>query len=352
MRTIDADGHVMEPDAIWTEYLPRELHALAPRRVVDSEGRSRQLIGGELKEFIPMGPDWGQRYRHGGHDPKLRLEDMDTEGIEISVLFPTTGLFFPGLADARAQVALCHAYNDWLRDFCATDPARLVGVAVVPQLDVDATLAEARRAVVELGFRGVMLRPNPIGGRGLDDPAWDPLWSLLAELGVPAAIHEGTTQDVVQSGYDRFTNFMFRHACSHPHEQQIACLSLIGAGVLERHPGLRVAFLESGCGWIAWWLERLEEHVEHWGHASRPLPLAPTEYFLRQCFISAEPDERTLPGVIELLGDRNVIFASDYPHPDAKFPGVVAEMADRDDLSDASKARILRDNAARCFGLG
>ena len=131
----------------------------------------------------------------------------------------------------------------------------------------------------------------------------------------------------------------------------MAMLALICGGVLERHPRLRVAFLESGCGWIAWWLERLHEHLEHWGHASQPLPRSPEEYFQRQCFISSEPDERTLPGILSLLGDEQVLFATDYPHPDGIFPGVVAAMADRTDLPAASKSRVLRDNAARCFGL-
>jgi predicted TIM-barrel fold metal-dependent hydrolase len=353
MRAIDADGHVTEPDSIWTEYLPQALHPFAPRRVHDNEGRSRQLIGGELKEFIPTAPHWGPfGPRRGGSDPKQRLADMDSEGIELSVLFPTTGLYFPGVGDLAIQAALCRAYNDWLADFCRADPRRLIGVALIPQADVAASLAELRRCVEQHGFRGVMVRPNPIRGRNLDDPYYHPLWELAEELDVAVAVHEGTTQDVVQSGRDRFTNFMFRHVCSHPHEMQMALLALVCGGVLERYPRLRFAFLESGCGWIAWWLERMHEHLEHWGHASQPLPSSPEEYFRRQCFISSEPDERTLPAVIALLGDEQILFASDYPHPDGIWPGVVRAMSEREDLSATSKTRVLRDNAARCFGLG
>jgi predicted TIM-barrel fold metal-dependent hydrolase len=307
-------------------------------------------VGGVLQEFIPRGADWDQRIRPGGHDAKARLADMDAEGLDVSVLFPTTGLYFAGVADPAVQQALCRAYNDWLRDWCSQDPRRLIGVAVLPQADVDASIAEAQRAV-GLGLRAVMLRPNPIRGRNLEDPVFEPLWSALEELGVPVALHEGTTQDVVQVGHDRFDNFLFRHALSHPLEQQIACLSLICGGVLERHPRLRVAFLESGCGWALYWLERLDEHMEEWGHASLPLPLRPSEYFARQCYISCEPDERALPALISVLGDDNLLFASDYPHPDGIFPGVVAALADRADLSPGSKAKLLRDNALRCFGL-
>jgi predicted TIM-barrel fold metal-dependent hydrolase len=276
---------------------------------------------------------------------------MDAEGIAISVLFPTTGLFFAGIEDLRVQGALCRAYNDWLRDYCAAAPERLVGAAVVPLADASVAIAETRRAVEELGFRAVMVRPNPVAGRPLHDVYYDPFWKTCEDLGVPACIHEGTTQNVVQSGLDRFEDFMFRHACSHPHEQQIACLSFTCGGILERFPALRVCFLESGCGWLPSWLERLDEHVESWGFASVPLPHAPSEYFARQCFISCDPSERGVPAVISLLGDDGILFASDYPHPDGIFPGVVSALAERSDLSPASKQKILRTNAQRCFPL-
>ena len=350
--TIDADGHVTEPREMWRERLPSELRAAAPRLVRDEQGHIRVYMAGEMMPPMPMPKEWeGQAQRAGGADPKARLEEMDAEGIERSVLFPTTGLFFGGIEDDLAQTALCRVYNDWLGEYCAADPDRLIGVAAVPQNDLTAAVEEARRAVTEYGFVGVMVRPNLIRGRNLHHPAYEPLWKEMENLGVTIAVHEGTTQNVIQSGRDRFDSFAFRHACSHPHEQQMGVLSLICGGVLERHPGLRAVFLEAGCGWAPYWLERLDEHMEKWGFAAAPLPHEPSEYFARQCFVSAEPDERTLPAVISTLGDDNIIFASDYPHPDAIFPGVVAALADRDDLSTETKTKILATNPVRCFGL-
>jgi predicted TIM-barrel fold metal-dependent hydrolase len=267
------------------------------------------------------------------------------------VLFPTFGLFFAGLERADVQAVLCRAYNDWLHEFSSADARRLIGVAVVPQSDLGAALAEARRCVGELGFRGVMMRPNPVRGRTLGDPYWDPLWTLLEEAGVPLAVHEGTSQDLPQSGRDRFDNYALRHVCSHPHEQQIACAALAMGGVLERHPALRAVFLESGCGWLPHWLERMDEHVHAWGHALAKLPLLPSEYFRRQCFVSCDPNERTLPSVVELAGEDVVLFATDYPHPDAIAGDLVAQIADRPELSSSAREKILRANAERCFGL-
>ena len=352
LRVVDADGHVNEPPDLWAQYLPAEFVDRAPQRVRDEQGRTRNVIDGEMLEVIPMAPEWNSADRPtGGWDPEARLADMDAEGIAQAVLFPTTGLFFAGIDDAALETALCRAYNDWLFDYAAADRSRLIGVATIPQHDVDAAIAEARRAVDDLGARGIMVRPNPIAGRPLHHPIYEPLWAAAAELDVPVAIHEGTTLNVVQSGHDRFEDFAYRHACSHPHEQQIACLSFTCAGILERHPDLRVVFLESGCGWIAWWLERLDEHMEEWEHATTAPPLPPSEYFARQCFISTEPNEHTLPAVVSLLGADNIVFASDYPHPDAIFPGAVRALSERTDLDAATITAILDTNPRRCFGL-
>lgn len=349
LPAIDADGHVQEPEAIWARLLPPRLRPFAPRYQRDSRGRLRMIVGGEQKPLIPVPESMLGSGPAGGHDPKARLAEMDRQRIEKSVLFPTTGLMFQGLSRAELQIALCRAYDDWLSEFCGADPARLLGVAVVPQLDPVECLSEARRAVCELGFRGVMLRPNPIGGRTLGDPIWDPLFELCTELDVPLCIHEGTTQDVPQSGRDRFDNFAMRHVASHPHEQQLAVETLVMGGALERHPKLRVVFLESGCGWLPYWLDRMDEHVEAWHFATAKLPLKPSEYFRRQCFISCDPNERSLPSVLSLCGDDNVVFATDYPHPDAVAGDLVAQISERAELSAQSIEKVLRSNAERCF---
>ena len=221
----------------------------------------------------------------------------------------------------------------------------------MPQCDLGAALAEARRCVRELGFRGVMMRPNPVRARTLGDPYWDPLWSLLEELDVPLAVHEGTTQDLPQSGRDRFENYALRHVCSHPHEQQIACAALVMGGVLERHPGLRVDFLESGCGWLPHWLERMDEHVHGWGHAIAKLPLAPSEYFRRQCFVSCDPNERTLPSVVALAGEDVVGVRHRLSAPGRARGRSRRAHRGAPELSPAAREKILRRNAQRCFGL-
>jgi predicted TIM-barrel fold metal-dependent hydrolase len=276
---------------------------------------------------------------------------MDRHGIQISVLYPSAGLHFASIPESDVAIALCRAYNDWLADFCSVDPSRLLGVALLPQIDVGASVAEARRAIAELGFKGVMMRPNPVAGRTLDSAAFDPLWSVLEGLDVPVGLHEATTMNVLQAGTDRYDNYMFLHVISHPHEHQMACLSLICGGVLERHPGLRVAFLEAGCGWVPYWLERMDQHIRYWGGASARLQLPPSEYFKRQCFVSPVADEQTLPDVANRVGAASLIYTSDYPYPYTTTPRIADALLQRNDLEPRILEALVRDNPARLYGL-
>jgi predicted TIM-barrel fold metal-dependent hydrolase len=351
LRVIDVDGHLAEPPELWDRYLDPRYRELAPRWVRDNQGRRRLTIGGVLKPAVPFPPGPALVDTAGAHDAKTRLADMDREGIEIMAMYPTVGLYLFGIDRVDLTAALCRAYNDWTHDYCSEDPKRLLAPVLLPQLDVHESVVELRRGLDELGARAAMLRPNPVGGRTLDDPAFDPVWEILEERSAPLVLHEGTTQDVPEMGSDRYDNYLFRHMLSHPFEQQTALLSLICGGVLERHPGLRVLIVEAGMAWVPYWLERMDHHVEKWGFASTPLRLTPSEYFHRHCFVSADAEEKLLPLVVQAIGDDNLCFSTDYPHPDHAFEGIVAGLVARPDLSEASKRKILGENAARLFGL-
>jgi predicted TIM-barrel fold metal-dependent hydrolase len=265
MRIVDADGHVVEPLDLWERYAPVRFRAAAPRVVVDEEGSARYRLEGRLTPRLPFMRRAGERAPFvpapGGMDPAARLADLDREGIAAAVLYPSTGLLLGGVEDPAAAVALCCAYNDWLRDYCAADPTRLLGVAAVPLQDPAAAASEA----VRLGFQAVFVRPNPCAGRALGDPAYEPLWAACERAGVAVAVHEGTTLHVPTVGIDRFPDFLSQHVVSHALEQQLACVGFVTSGILERHPGLRVVFLEAGCGWVPYLLERLDRHFESWG---------------------------------------------------------------------------------------
>lgn len=359
---VDADGHVVEPETAWVG-LP---DAVRPRIARDAHGYEHVVVGDTEILAVPLGNlgrpgstfDDPATFRPladalpGGWDPALRLADMDAEGIDQSVLYPSIGLYFCVVPDATSAVMLATAYNDWLAGYCATDGRRLFGAAMLPLQDPEAAAAELRRAVGELGFVAGFVRPNPVLGRSLSDRAYDVVWDAAEELDVPIGIHEGSSVIVPTLGADRPFNPMILHAVSHSFEEMLACAQLITFGVLERHPGLRLVFLESSGGWAPFWLERLDEQAESFGGFSPDLKLRPSEYFARQCAISFEVDERTLPALVPFVGAERIVWGSDYPHHDATFPGAVAAL--RQTLAPcptATQAKVLGLNARGIYRL-
>lgn len=363
LRIIDADGHVLEPRAAW-ESLPDRFR---PQIQTDAQGLDHVLIAGQ-EVFVarlgqmgtpgtdvgePVGPVPLEEARAGAFDPRARLVDMDGEGIDEVVLYPTIGLGFWAIADPEAATAVARAYNDWLAGYCAADPARLHGAAMVPFQDPQAAIAELRRAKEELGFVSAFVRPNPCLGRTLVDPANEPFWSAAEELSMAVSVHEGFQTAIPPLGSDRQpNNVLVLHAVSHTFEQMFACAQLIGLGVLERHPGLRVAFLEAGGGWAPYWLARLDHQIPSYHRFAPRLSLLPSEYFARQCWVSFEIDEETLPVLAPFVGTDRVVWGSDYPHADSHFPGAVEEIEKVvSTMEEESRRRILGANALALYGL-
>src|SRR5262249_55402358 len=248
--------------------------------------------------------------------------------------------------------AICQAYNRWVADFCRASSGRIAGAALVNLHDPAAAVAQARHAVEELGLRAIFVRPNRHNGRNLHDPAYEPLWATIEALGVPLAVHEGSGARLPVTGADRFlNNVLMQHVASHPLEMMCAVVSIISGGVLERHPRLRVAFLEAGASWLPYWLWRLDEHFESLGRRDTPeLTRPPSEDFRRQCFARVRCDAAPLAQTIGLLGDDCLLFASDYPHADAKYPHAVDTFLALPGIADPSRRKILWDNPLRLYG--
>ncbi len=151
-------------------------------------------------------------------------------------------------------------------------------------------------------------------------------------------------------GAHRFKTRFQSHTVSHPMEQMAAMVGLIGSGVLERHPNLRVAFLESGGGWLPYMLWRLDEQYEQQSFEAPHLKMKPSRYFQRQCWISVESDEPNVKAVADAVGEDRLVISSDFPHAD-HAPGGLKRFADRGDLSDSLKRKTLWDNTMRFYGL-
>ena len=203
-RLLDSDMHIIEPPDLWERYIDPAFKSQAPRGWPGPENPSVLEVAGKVMPRIAATPQAhyqtmyarkADRYRRAierNFDPASQLEAMDTEGIDVAVLFPTRGLYALATDDLEPDLAaaIARAYNDWLADFCAPDPGRLIGTAMVAPHHVEAAVAEARRNA-QRGFRAIFMRPNVVHGRNWHDPYYDPLWAEAARLSMAVCFHEG-----------------------------------------------------------------------------------------------------------------------------------------------------------------
>jgi len=357
---IDADGHGGEPPR-WRRRIPDAFRSQMAAYVHSMKLTYADVPGGglQLNDENPREATWDDEdevdfdpsMRAGMSDPAARLEDMDLEGIDVTVMFPPGSGEEWALGDATFAGALCRTLNDARAEYAAFAPERLKVVAKLPMLEPAMAADELERCVTEHRFVG-MVTAQHILERNLDDPAFDVVWATAQRLGVPVCVHGGgQAPGQVPIAIDRFSTRLAKHAITHPVGAMLALTSFTVGGVLARFPDLRVAFLEAGAGWLPFWLERLDEHWELLPEQAPALDRPPSTYFSGRGFVSCEPEERSVPWVLDRVGDETVCYASDYCHWDCAFPRSVQLLGERGDLSDARKAAVLAGNAARLYGL-
>ncbi len=376
-EVIDSDGHVVEPDIVWSEYSDpayREFLSSSAGGGVQRLAVQRAYPDADVGEVLGRaseaeGEHWGnvagadsweeesrlKMGRPGGYDPQARLVDMDAEGIDVAVLYPTSMLSWVEEPDLFG--AACRAYNRWLADYCSAAPTRLYGVGVVPLQDMEMAVAELHRCVEQLGFKAVMIRPCPyLGTKKLNHPDYDPFWAEAESLSCPIGVHPSPHGDMPNSCRllglaDGVTSPMnglaLRQGITNAFDLQMAVAYFVLGGICERHPDLQIAFLEGTGGWIVPMLERFDHQFRIFG--SDDQKGLPTELFARQCMISFDPDEVALPFTAEHLGAHKILWASDYPHPDAKIPGVVKELIEAVTPLPAESQRLIVGATARQF---
>jgi len=349
-HVIDADGHGGDlPN--WAERLPDQFKPQWQERVARIKTHFANLPGVGVKETKGKAK-LDMANRAGMTDPVARIADMDLEGIDQTIMFPGgAGEEWAGL-DPKFAHALCRTLNDARAEFTRHDPTRLMSVAKLPMIDPEAAAAELRRAVTELGMKG-MVTPQHVREKNLNDPSFDVVWKTAEELGVAVCVHGGGQAiDQVPIGVDRWNTRLEMHAFTHPVGQMMATMAFTVGGILHRHPKLRVAFLEANTGWLPFWLHRLDEHWELTPEQAPIIDRKPSEYFLSgRCFIGMDPDEEGAAHTVNELGEDVVVYASDYYHWDCAFPETVKIVSERKDLSNSAKKKIFEDNARRLYAL-
>ena len=373
---VDGDGHVLEPADLWVRNVSKKFRDKAPRLFVDEEtGGEGWIADGpiiirpphagavgcarwspERRRLQGVGSHYATDGPPAGFDPDERIKEQDREGIDIAVMYPTLGLFLGGIQDPELAVECHQIYNDWVADWCGKHPDRFFAAGAVPLQDPAASVKEARRCVEKLGMRALFVRPNAYGERHVHDKDFDPVWAEAEGLGVPVALHPAGTGEVwgaPQLYGRRWGLFPGFKVMAFLFDNYFALTAMVGTGVLERFPRLKLLVLESGAGWVLHWLDQMD----HWIGEVNPqdmdgLSLLPSGYFRRQVFVSVDPDEKSLPATIDIIGSDRIMWASDYPHTDVTAPSVVAELREHlAPMPQETQRKILGANALAIYGI-
>ncbi|HYY24323.1 MAG TPA: amidohydrolase family protein [Candidatus Udaeobacter sp.] len=349
--------------------------------IIDADGHiNDHACGEEIARYMPKGnqmtrlfPEFDQlhfRYlkRHrretGNPTPDDWLKFLDKTGITWTVLYPTAGLAVGRIMAEEWAVVVCRAYNNWLYESYLNENPRLKGMALIPFQNVEAAVAELRRAVKELGMLGGMLPSNGEAIQGhLGNKIYWPLYDEAEKLGCSLAVHVGCLHHI---GLDSFSTYYPAHALGHPFSLMIQAAGLLAHGVFERFPQLRVAFLEGGAAWVPFMMDRLDRSY-HDGHIQLALDgrllggpkegEKASDYFKGQLragriFVGFDCEDDGLGTAVKKAGHEPFLFGSDFPHEvfDAeKCRHEIDELLERDDLAQRDKEAVLRGNALRFY---
>ena len=282
-------------------------------------------------------------------DPDLRLRDQDLDGVQGEVLYGILGAT-GRLNDPEAETEVVRIYNQWLADFCDTHPERFAGIACVPGHNMSSAIEELERVGKRGSVRGVEI-PLHKDMNPLWDPYWEPLWAAVNELGLPVHFHtiggghpetQGFPLQVQRAAWAVYiTGFGIQMAG--------VLMSMIFSGVFEKYPKLRLVIGESGIGWIPYVLDHMDLEWEDQFH-DLSLTMKPSDYWRRQCAATYQTDRIGIK-LLDELGTENVMWGSDFPHPDGIWPDSQS-VIDRElgHLPENVRRKIVCDNAAALYG--
>jgi uncharacterized protein len=371
----DSDMHVMEPPDLWQRYMPPAWEHAAPVGMTEIERDMRVKVKNavllRLGHLRPRagGTPWRREQESvytaaeaRGWDAASQVEAMEVEHLDSTVLFPSRGLFVLSLQSAshigpdglepELATAIARAYNDWMADFVRDTgrPGRVFGAAMLAPHDVGGAVEELARCA-DLGFKAAFLTPGLVDNRPWHHPVYDPVWREAERLGVPVCFHGGGTTYLKPDF--AFSEHLDKLMLWHPFNQPLGIMFVVACftsgGILERFPGLRVGLLEGNCSWAPFLMYRLDEHWEWTGRYEAPeVRRKPSEYLRSNCFLSCEADEVTARHYFDDFGDDNVVFSTDYPHADSKFPSATDTFLSLP-FADSTKRKVLWDNYARLY---
>ena len=365
-RVISADAHTVEPPDLWEKWLDKKFQDTAPKLVDDGKGGHGWLymgsttpeplglvtcVGTHPEDLKWTGARYGETIHPSCHDGAARLQVMDEDGVDAEILYPPQRamLTFMKNKDTGAHLAGIQAYNRWLKDgFCAPDPDRLIGICVMPNVGVDTTVQELRKAKKD-GMRGVALSAWPSGGDNLRAED-DPFWAEAAELGMPVSIHlllAAQQNKMGASGKGSVAIGASSLMFSMP-----IMVELIFQGVFDRFPKLRIGLIECGVGWIPHFLEMVDDRYwrnRHWTNTK--VKKIPSQYF-KDHMLATFITDYTGIAIRHQVGVSNMAWSTDFPHHGNDWPYSRRTIETLFvNVPEAERHQIVCENAGRFWGM-
>ena len=356
-RVISSDSHVFEQEDLWTSRAESKFKDRVPHIERMENGDfwycdDRKVMG------VAGGPRKGPRaeeVRPGGHIPEEHIKDMDIDGVDVNIVFPTVGLMLYGGPDSELLTFMCRVYNDWVGEFCSAVPKRLKGIAMLNVDDVAVGVKELERCA-KMGFVGAAITVYPLEGRSYDKPVYEPLWAAAQDLGMPLGLHEGTNRPGPGQEWADLDTARTAFMVNADHWVRMSLADIIFSGAFERYPKLQVGSVEHELSWVPHFLGRLEYGYGHdpemWAGGYRFKDGArPSDFFHSNVFLEFQWDDLAVE-LRNRIGVDQLQWGSDYPHNGSTFPRsqeILEEILV--DCAEEEKAKIVGGNAARVYNI-
>ena len=361
---ISSDSHITEPPGTYIDRIDKRYKDTAPRLVHDEKKGDLFVIDG-LKHPVPMGlvaaagkkaeelTAFGVKFEdlhRGGWDPDARLADQDRDGVSAEVIYPTVGMLLCNHRDYDYKKACFDAYNEWIAEYCAAHPDRLIGTGQTAMRSVDEGIEDVRK-MKDLGLRGVMMPGNPQVA-DYDDPIYDPFWQATLDMQMPLSFHILTSRSDVVGAAPRgpkINGFL-----SIIRGNQDIMGTFIFGGVFERNPELKIVCVEADAGWVPHYMYRMDHAYDrhrYWLKPGQTLSKKPSEYFSEHIYTTFQ-DDWVAFRMKDLCNPRRLMWANDFPHSDSTWPWSQELLAKHTaHLTQEEKDWILHDNVAELYGL-
>ena len=368
-RVISADNHVVEPADLWTSRAESKFKERVPH-VEHLEAGDWWFCDGQKVIGMQPGAETGVRFeepekltsnskieevRPGGYIPEEHIKDLDIDGIDVSIVYPSVGSQLYTVPDSELLTSNCRIYNDWVGEFCSAVPKRLKGIAMLNVDDVREGVKELERCAKK-GFVGAMVTVYPVEGRLYDKPEYESLWAAAQDLGMPLSLHVGTNRPGPGQQWGDLDTTMISFSCNSDYWVRLSLADIIFGGVFERYPKLQVGSVEHELSWVPHFLRRMDRSYtqgpkEFFRGDRFKGGALPSDFFHDNVFLGFQEDDLGIK-LRDIIGVDNLQWGADYPHSESTFPRS-REILDNIllDCTEQEKAKIVGGNAARIYRL-